>query len=158
MKSKFSTAWLSSKLPRKQRKYRYNAPLHLRHKFLNSHLSAELRKKYGKRKFPIRKGDEVLIMRGSFAKKKAKVGNVDLKKSRVTLENINRQKKDGTKINVYFDPSNLRIESLFLEDKERIKSLGIKEIKKEKGENKEIKEIKKEKGENKEIKNVPNKN
>jgi len=155
MKAKFSTAWLSSKLPRKQRKYRYNAPLHLRHKFLSSHLSAELRKKYGKRKFPLRKGDEVLVMRGSFAKKKAKVVNVDLKKSRITLENINRQKKDGTKINVYFNPSNLKIESLFLEDKERIKSIGLKETKKEEVEEKQME--KKGKMENKEKKDAPNK-
>jgi len=149
MKSNFSKSWLGSKLPRKQRKYRYNASLHLRHKFLSAHLSAELRKKYGKRNFPLRKGDEVLVMRGKFAKKKAKVASVSLKKSRIALENINRQKKDGTKINVYFNPSNLQIQSLFLEDKERLNSLGAKkEIVEEKTEEKSI---------NKEKENVSNK-
>lgn len=129
MKSTFSTAWTGSRQPRKQRKYRYNAPLHLKHRFLNAHLSAELRKKYGKRSAPIRKGDEVLVMRGSFKSKKAPVSKVILKRSKVSLENINRTKKDGTKINVYFSPSNLMIQSLSLDDKERLKTFEKKEVK-----------------------------
>ncbi|NCO11534.1 50S ribosomal protein L24 [Candidatus Pacearchaeota archaeon CG_4_9_14_0_2_um_filter_39_13] len=126
MKADFSKAWTASKQPRKQRKYRYNSPLHLKHRFLNSHLSGELRKKYGKRSAALRKGDEVLVMRGAFKKKKAKVSVVDLKKGRVSLENINKTKKDGTKVNVYFNPSSLMLQSLSLDDKKRIKSLGKK--------------------------------
>jgi large subunit ribosomal protein L24 len=126
MKSNFSTSWLGSKQVRKQRKYRYNAPLHLRHKFLSANLSRELRKKHGKRSIPVRKGDEVLIMRGNFNKKKGKIVEVDLKKSRVTVDSVNRTKGDGTKINVYFNPSNLQILTLNLEDGKRIK--GIKEV------------------------------
>ncbi|MBX4196601.1 50S ribosomal protein L24 [Candidatus Pacearchaeota archaeon] len=121
MKSEFSTAWISSKQVRKQRKYRHNAPLHVRHKFLSAHLSKALRQKYGKRSLPLRKGDEVLVMRGSFVTKKAKVASVNTKKSRIALEGIQRSKKDGTKVNVYFDPSVLLIESLVLDDKNRIR-------------------------------------
>ena len=44
MKKKFSNAWIGSKQPRKQRKYRHNAPLNVRNKFLSSHLSKELMK------------------------------------------------------------------------------------------------------------------
>jgi len=123
MKQKFSIQWISSTQVRKQRKYRHHAPLHIRHKFLSSHLSKELRKKYGRRSFPIRKGDEVLIMRGKFAKKKGKISEVNLKRNRVTIENINRKKSDGTKVNVFFDASNLLIQELNLDDKKRIKSL-----------------------------------
>jgi|SRR3989338_46583 len=137
MKSKFSTKWLSSKQPRKQRKFLANAPLHIKHKFLSVHLSKELRKKYGKRNLPLRKGDEVLVMRGSSKNKKAKVASIILKKSLATLEGIQRAKKDGTKVNIYFHPSKLQIISLNLEDKERI---AISERK-----------------EHKEIKNAPNK-
>ncbi|MCH7568253.1 MAG: 50S ribosomal protein L24 [Nanoarchaeota archaeon] len=136
MKQKFSTHWLSSKQPRKQRKYRLNAPLHLKHKFLNAHLSKELRNKYGKRSFPIRKGDEVLVMRGSFAKKKGKILEVNLKKSKVTIEGINRRKSDGTKVNVYLNASNLQIQSLNLEDRKRIKALNRGKVEKFKEENK----------------------
>lgn len=120
MKQEFSTSWNSSVQPRKQRKYRYNAPLHRKHKFLSAHLSKELRKKYGKRSVPVKKGDEVLVMRGSFKKKRAKVSKVDLKKSRITLEGLQRAKKDGTKVNVFFSPRALQIMSLNLDDKQRI--------------------------------------
>ncbi|MBI5804216.1 50S ribosomal protein L24 [Candidatus Pacearchaeota archaeon] len=123
MKQEFSTHWKESKQPRKQRKYKTNAPLHIMHKFLSANLSKSLREKHGKRNIPLRKGDEVLVMRGAFKKKKAKVIGVDIKKSRVTLENIQRKKKDGTKLNVYFSPSSLQIQSLNLEDKKRIFSL-----------------------------------
>ena len=123
MKKEFSISWLSSSQPRKQRKYLYNAPLHKKHKFLSAHLSKDLRKKYGKRNLPLRKGDEVLVMRGSFKKKKAKIISVNTKRSNVTLEGLQRSKKDGTKINVVFHPSNLQIQSLNLDDKKRTSSL-----------------------------------
>lgn len=126
MKSPFSTSWLSSKQPRKQRKYIHNAPLHIKHKFLNAQLSESLRKKYGKRNLPLRKGDEVLVMRGSFRKKKAKISSIDLKSSRAALEGIQRSKRDGTKVNVYFHPSKLQIQSLNLDDKKRISALERK--------------------------------
>ena len=73
MKTKFSGSWVKSKQPRKQRKYRYNAPLHIRQKFVGAHLSRELRKKYGKRSASLRKGDNVKIMRGQFRNKSGKV-------------------------------------------------------------------------------------
>ncbi len=126
MKSKFSTSWLSSKQPRKQRKYRINAPLHIKHKFLNAKLSKILRQKYGKRNLPLRKGDEVLVMRGSFRRKKAKITSINLKKSLVALENIQRSKREGTKVNVYFSPSKLQIQSLNLDDKKRLAVLERK--------------------------------
>ena len=122
MKQKFSTSWLASCQVRKQRKYRYNAPLHLKYKFLSSNLSKELRKKYGKRSVPVKKGDVVVVMRGRFAKKEGKILDVDLKKSRVTIENFNRSKADGTKVNVYFSPSNLQIKNLNLEDRKRLET------------------------------------
>jgi len=126
MKKEFSQSWVSSKQPRKQRKYIANAPLHKKHKFLSANLSKSLREKYGKRSLPLRKGDEVLVMRGSFKKKKAKVSSVDLKHTRISLENIQRTRKDGTKVNVYFHPSVLQIQSLNLDDKKRLEILQRK--------------------------------
>jgi len=120
MKKLFSTKWIGSTQPRKQRKYRVNAPLHTKHKFLSASLSKELKKKYGKRNLPLRKGDEVLVMRGSFKKKRAKVVSVNLKNSHIELENINRSKKDGTKIAVKFSPSVLQIQVLDIEDIRRL--------------------------------------
>lgn len=127
MKQEFSTSWQSSTQPRKQRKFRINAPLHIMHKFLSANLSKELRKKYAKRNLPLRKGDEVLIMRGAFKKKKAKVTSVDLKNSRVVIEGMQRTKKDGSKVNVFFRPSILQIQTLNLEDKQRVAALNRKQ-------------------------------
>ncbi|MEM4230786.1 MAG: 50S ribosomal protein L24 [Candidatus Pacearchaeota archaeon] len=126
MKQEFSKKWKRSKQPRKQRKYRINSPLHIKHKFLSCNLSKELREKYKRRNFPLRKGDSVKIMRGEFKGKTGKISTVNLKKIKVTVEGIQKQKKDGTKVNVYFDPSNLQIIELNLEDKEREKALKRK--------------------------------
>ena len=119
MKKEFSTSWISSKQPRKQRKYRANAPLHTKHKFLSAHLSKSLREKYGKRSFPLRKGDEVLVMRGSSYGKKAKIASVNYKTQKIYLEGIQRSKRDGSKILIPFSPRSLQIQALDLSDKER---------------------------------------
>ncbi|MCD6381372.1 MAG: 50S ribosomal protein L24, partial [Candidatus Aenigmarchaeota archaeon] len=66
MEKKFSKKWVSSKEPRKQRKYRYNAPLHIRQKLVSAHLTKELRNELGIRSLPVRKNDRVKIMRGKF--------------------------------------------------------------------------------------------
>ncbi len=116
-------------MPRKQVKYRANAPFHIRHKMISANLSKELRKKYGKRNVPLRKGDEIKIMRGEFKGKKGKVENVNLKKMKIMIAGIFRTKKDGTKIEVSFDSSKLQIIELNLEDKKRreIVSAKVKE-------------------------------
>ncbi len=147
MKQEFSKSWVSSIQPRKQRKYTYNAPLHIKHRFLSAHLSKELRIKHGKRSLPLRKGDEVLVMRGSFKKKKAKVVSVDLKKIFVTLEGLQRTKKDGTKISVKFHPSVLQILSLNSDDPQRLASK--KEVKQTKPAKEENKNASKKTGSNK---------
>jgi large subunit ribosomal protein L24 len=112
MKREFSRAWISSSQRRKQRKYRKNAPLHIKYKFMAANLSKELRKKQGARNIEVRKGDTVKIMRGKFAGKSGKINSVDLKKTRITVEGMQAQKKDGTKVNVYFHPSKVQITSL----------------------------------------------
>ncbi len=147
MKKHFSKHWKASRQPRKQVKYRANAPLHIKHKFMSANLDKELRKKYGKRSFPLRKGDSVKILRGEFKKKTGKVGAVDLKKLRIAIEGLQKTKKDGSKINVWFDPSKLQIKELNLDDKKRLNALGRKQ-KQTDNKPKEIKE-KENKGVNK---------
>ena len=126
----WSKHWKSSKKPRKQRKYVYHAPLHIRHKFLSTHLSKELREKYKKRAFPVRKGDEVQVMKGKFKKKSGKISRVDLNKIKVYIDGITRKKVDGSEVQVPIHPSNLKIINLNLEDKKRIKAL-TRSVKKE---------------------------
>ena len=126
MKNKFSKTWKKSKQPRKQRKYRYNAPLNIKNKFLGCHLSKELREKYKKRNMTIRKGDSVKVLRGQFKGKTGKIDRVDIKKSKVYITGIDITKKDGTKALYPIHPSNLIINELNLEDKKRTKTLERK--------------------------------
>ncbi|MBN1502027.1 50S ribosomal protein L24 [Candidatus Woesearchaeota archaeon] len=119
MKTKFSTNWKSSTQPRKQRKYRYNAPKHIKGKNLGSHLTQDLRKKYGKRSVRIRTGDKVKIMRGQFRGKTGKVEKVNVKTEKVFISNIAIEKRDGTKVAYPIHASNLMITELNLQDKRR---------------------------------------
>ncbi len=128
----FSTAWEGSKNPRKQRKYRYQAPLHIRHRFLAAHLSKELRKKYAKRSLSAHTGDKVRVMAGQFRKREGKVSRIDARRERVFIEGIERTKKDGTKLPVPFHPSNLLLLELVLEDKKRRGAIERKGKKEEK--------------------------
>lgn len=138
MKKKFSNKWIGSKQVRKQRKYRANAPLSTRKKLISSNLSKELRAKYKRRSFPLRKGDLVKVMIGEFKGKGGKISNINMSKLKVNIEAMQKTKKEGTKVNVPFDPSVLQIQELNLDDKKRMKSIS-KEDKSTK-ENKEEKQ------------------
>ncbi len=126
MKSKFSKAWKSSRQPRKQHKYRHNAPLHIKNKFMGAHLSKELRKKYSRRSITARKGDTVKIMRGQFRGKTGKIDRVNVKRTKVYITGIDITKKDGTKAFYPIHPSNILITELNLDDKKRIEKLKAK--------------------------------
>lgn len=115
----YSTNWKNSTKPKKQRKYRYNAPRHIKYNFLSSHLSDELSKKHGKRALKIRVGDKIKIMKGNFEGKSGKVDKVDLKKSKIFVSGIELQKKDGTKVSYPIHVSNVMITELNLTDKKR---------------------------------------
>ncbi len=128
---KWSKTWKSSKDRTKQRKYRLNAPLHVKRKFLSAHLSKELSDKYKFNSVPLRKGDEVEIMRGAHKGEKGKIDHVDLKKSKVYIENLKRKNVKGDDVFIPFEPSNLKIVELNLDDVKRLrlvkKKIGSKE-------------------------------
>jgi large subunit ribosomal protein L24 len=119
MKKSWSSKWVSSSQPRKQRKYRYNAPLHARRKFLSAHISKELRERFGKRAVAVRKGDEVLVMKGEYKGFRGNVDSVDLAGSRIYVDGMKRKKVDGSEISVPIQPSNVMITKLSLDDKRR---------------------------------------
>jgi large subunit ribosomal protein L24 len=131
MKKEFNKNWKASNQPRKQRKYLANAPFHLREKMLCSHLSKELRQKYGRRSFALRKGDTVKVMNGEYRGKTGKIGVIDLTKIRVTIEGIQITKKDGSKVNIFFKPCKLLITELNLDDAKRQASIKKEDKNKE---------------------------
>jgi len=126
MKTYWSSKWKASKKPGKQRKYRHNAPLHIKGKFLNSHLSKELRQKQHTRAARVRKGDRVKILRGKFSGQSGRVDVVDVKRSKIFISKIELIKKDGTKKQVAIEPSNIMIVELYADDKRRFGSQTTK--------------------------------
>ncbi len=119
----------TSSKPRKQRKFLYTAPLHVKRGILSSHLSKELRKLYKRRAMPLRKGDEVQVMRGNFKGKTGKIAKVNYKKYRVYIEGVTRKRTVGTEAQVGIHPSKLRIVNMELGDKLRQKILERKGVK-----------------------------
>ena len=119
MKKNYSNKWISSKQRRKQRKYRANAPLHVRHNLISAHLDKPLRKDYKRRSVPLKKGDEVKVMCGSYKKKEGKITRIDMKSLKVYVDNVKKKKVSGQEIEVPIDPSNLKIIKLNLDDPKR---------------------------------------
>ncbi len=111
--------WVKSSQPRKQRRALFNAPLHKRQKLMSALLSPELRKQYGIRNLPVRKGDEVVIMRGSFKGHRGKVVRVDLRRMRIYVDGVTIKNARGEPRYYPIHPSNVMIVSLNLDDKTR---------------------------------------
>jgi len=122
---------IKSAQPRKKRKFLFTAPVHARRKMMAAHLSKELRTKYTTRSFPLRKGDEVEIMRGKFKGKRGKVTSVVYENYRIYVEGVARKRTAGTEAQVPIHPSKVRIFNLDLTDKKRLKSME-RRMKKEK--------------------------
>ena len=121
-----SLSWRGSKKPKKQRKFRANAPLHVRHRLVKIHLSKQLREKHNRRSMSPRVGDKVKVLRGRFKGKEGALRAVNLKRLKVSVNGLEISKNDGTKVFPLIDPSNLLIVELKLDDKARVKILERK--------------------------------
>ncbi|ORZ41287.1 translation protein SH3-like domain-containing protein, partial [Catenaria anguillulae PL171] len=103
---------------RKSRKAHFTAPSHVRRVIMSAPLAKELREKHNVRSMPIRKDDEVLVVRGNFKSQTGKVVQVYRKKYVIHIERITRDKVNGTSVPVGIHPSNVVITKLHL-DKDR---------------------------------------
>jgi large subunit ribosomal protein L24 len=112
-----------SKQPRKQRKARYNAPLHIRQKFMGARLSEALSKEYGTRSAAVVAGDTVKVMRGDFKGNEGKVQTVSLQDGTIAVDGVISTKVDGTEVPRPIYPSNVMITKLELKDGRRASSI-----------------------------------
>lgn len=103
---------------RKQRKAHFNAPSHERRIRMSAPLSKELREKYNVRSLPIRRDDEVMVVRGHFSDREGKVTQCYRKKYVIHVERVTREKANGQSVAVGIHPSNVVITKLKL-DKDR---------------------------------------
>merc|ERR1711896_86934 len=113
---KFSPNVSSSR--RKSRKAHFNAPSSERRKIMSAHLNKELIQKYHVKSMPIRKDDEVIVVRGINRGREGKVIQVYRKKYVIHIERVTREKMNGSTVNVGIHPSNVMITKLKL-DKDR---------------------------------------
>jgi len=103
---------------RKSRKAHFTAPSSVRRILMSAPLSSDLRNKYNVRSIPIRKDDEVQVVRGTFKGREGKVVQVYRKKWVIHVERITREKVNGTTVNVGVHPSKVVVTKLKL-DKDR---------------------------------------
>lgn len=97
----------------------YQAPLHVKAKQLVAPLSEELQKELGVKRLRVRKGDTVLIVRGSFKGHEGRVVKVNVKKVRIYVEGVTRVRSDGREVYVPIHPSKVVITKLDLSDPRR---------------------------------------
>ncbi|VDD77050.1 unnamed protein product [Mesocestoides corti] len=110
---------LVSSSSRKSRFRHFNAPSHIRRRLMSAPLSKELRTKYKVRSMPIRRGDEVQIVRGERKENSsAKVIKVYRKKFVIHIERVQCKKSNGVYVPIGIHPSNVVITKLKL-DKDR---------------------------------------
>jgi large subunit ribosomal protein L26e len=94
---------------RKQRRAHFSAPSHIRYRIMSATLSKTLRTKYGVRALPIRKDDEVVVMRGTRKGSKGKVVQVHRKKWAIHIDKLTKNKANGAPYQIPIHPSNVAI-------------------------------------------------
>lgn len=113
--------------PRRQRKAVFTADLFERHRRMAVPLSRELRARYGRRQMPVRKGDTVRIMTGSYVGREERVAKVSLRDYCVTLDNVTGKTADAKLKPLPIRTSHLLLTRLNLSDPWRRRILKVAE-------------------------------
>nr|MDO8118133.1 50S ribosomal protein L24 [Candidatus Sigynarchaeota archaeon] len=108
-----------SKKPSKQRKLLYHAPMHRRLRQFNAKLEKALSEQQDVKRLPIRVNDHVRVAAGQFKDLEGKVLRVDRKNYKVHVEEITKEKADGSLHYVPIHPSKVIITKLVDVDKKR---------------------------------------
>merc|ERR1719223_480773 len=82
---------------------------------MSSTLSKDLRKKYGGRSVPVRKDDEVIILKGTYKGNKGKVNTVYRSKWCIYVEKIQKAKANGAPVQIPIKASQCAIIKLKLD-------------------------------------------
>ena len=82
---------------------------------MSSHLCKDLKAKYNVRSIPVRKGDTVKIMRGTYKGRAGKVQAVYRRRWCIYIEKLVKEKVNGQQAQLPIDPSNVEITTLRLD-------------------------------------------
>ncbi|MFB6147820.1 MAG: 50S ribosomal protein L24 [Candidatus Nanohaloarchaea archaeon] len=124
----WSRNWNSSTNPSKQRKYRDNAPQHVKDKLVSANLSPELREELDTRSISLRTGDRVKVMRGDDSGVSGIVSSIDRENEKVYVDGIEHEKVDGSTSEKALRPSNLQLQALNVEDERRLEKYEVENV------------------------------
>jgi large subunit ribosomal protein L24 len=113
--------------PRRQRRALYTAPTSERRRRMTVALSRELRRRFRRRNVPIRKGDTVRVLSGSFVGREERVARVSRRDYSVTLDNVTLKTAEEKLKPLALRTSHLVITRLNLADPWRRRSLRVRE-------------------------------
>ncbi|KAJ1979173.1 hypothetical protein H4R34_002928 [Dimargaris verticillata] len=118
---KFSPNVSSSR--RKCRKAHFSAPSGERRVIMSASLSKDLRAKHSFRAIPVRKDDEVMVVRGTHKGREGRVVQVYRKKYVIHIDRLVREKVNGATVPIGIHPSNVVVTKFKL-DKDRKAIIG----------------------------------
>ena len=107
---------------RTQRRLYFSAPSSIKRRLMSCHLSKSLRNEHKIRALPIKRGDEVKVLKGKFKGKSGKVVQVYRRRNIIHVDKMQRDKQNGQTVFVPIRPSYCVIEKLYL-NKDRKKTI-----------------------------------
>jgi large subunit ribosomal protein L24 len=137
----WSKSWKSSTDPGKQRKYRRNAPQHVKDNLVSANLSHELRDELETRSLQLNLGDRVQVTRGDFKGSSGIISNINREDQKVYINGLEVERQDGSTSKVPFRPSNLQIQALNLENIERIEKYDVEDSEEIQVDEEEVEEV-----------------
>ena len=82
---------------------------------MSCHLNKDLKDKYSVRAIPVRKGDSVKILRGTYKGREGKVTTVYRRRRCIYIEKVVKEKENGQQAQLPVHPSNCVITALKLD-------------------------------------------
>jgi len=113
--------------PRRQRRALYQANSSERRRRMTVPLSRELRRRFRRRSVPVRKGDTVRVLSGSFRGREERVARITRRDYSVTLDNVTLKTAEEKLKPLALRTSHLVITRLNLADPWRRRSLRLRE-------------------------------
>jgi large subunit ribosomal protein L24 len=117
-----------SRKPKKQRNWLRDMPLHLRGSQFNAKLEKTLSEQHDVKRLPIRVNDHVRVVAGQFKALEGKVLGIDKKAYKITIEEITKEKADGSLHYYPIHPSKVVITKLVDLDKRRQQMIERRKI------------------------------
>jgi large subunit ribosomal protein L24 len=118
----------TSRKPRKQRNWLRDMPIHLRGSQFNAKLEKTLSEQHDVKRLPIRVNDHVRVTSGQFKDLEGKVLGIDKKAYKITVEEITKEKADGSLHYYPIHPSKVVITKLVDLDKRRQQMIERRKI------------------------------